>query len=396
MFFVVLIRFLTGYVTFYGREGFTERFINLCSRDGIPLWNLKSDSGGFCACTTIKGYKNIRSAARRSGVRLKIRTRNGLPFFLDRYKYRWGMVAGALFFVMMLSFLSTRIWYVEVSGNERFSSASIIEVFDSMGVSIGKRKKDIDTSQIQLKAYTDLPDFSWIAINLDGSTARIEVREKVPVPEIADDKTPCNIKAAQGGQILSIKVYEGKGEVKQGDAVAKGDLLINGITENEDGTPVFHHAKGEVIAKTVREIEVIIPNKIKCRKYTGYKSTGYTVLFFGFEIPIKKAEYPQGEYEEEIKKTYAYAGKTKLPLGIIRNTVTVTSEAEEAITAAEAGNLAAMEFQNQYEELKSKAKILSENIESGEYNSGWRIKGTFICEENIAVEEKFEISQESE
>lgn len=396
MFFVVLIRFLTGYVTFFGREGFTERFINLCSRDGIPLWNLKSDSEGFCACTTIKGYKNIRSAARRSGVRLKISKRNGMPFFIDRYKYRWGMVVGAVFFVMMLSFLSTRIWYVEVSGNERFSSDSIIEVFDSMGVSIGKRKEDIDTSGIQLKAYTELPDFSWVAVNLDGSTAEIEVREKVPVPEIADDTTPCNIKASHSGQILSIKVYEGKGEVKAGSAVAKGDLLINGITENEDGTPVFHHAKGEVIAKTEREIEVIIPNKIKCRKYTGYESTGYTLLFFGFEIPVKKAKYPQGEYDEEIKKTYAYAGETKLPLGIIKTTVTVTQEAEEEITAVEAGNYAAMEFKNQYEELKGKVKILSEDIQSGEYNSGWRIKGTFTCEENISVEEKIEISQESE
>lgn len=396
MFFVVLIRFLTGYVTFCGRAGFTERFINLCSRDGIPLWNLKSDSGGFSACTTVKGYKNIRSAARRSGVRLKIKTRNGLPFFLDRYKYRWGMVVGAVFFVMMLSFLSTRIWYVEVSGNERFSSDSIIEVFDSMGVTIGKRKKDIDTSQIQLKAYTELPDFSWVAINLDGSTAKIEVREKVPVPEIADDKTPCNIRASQGGQIISIKVYEGKGEVKQGYAVAKGDLLINGITENEDGTAVFHHAKGEVIARTVREIEVIVPDKIKCRKYTGYKSAGYTVFFFGFEIPVKKAEYPQGDYDEEIKKTYAYAGKTKLPLGIIRNTVTVTKEVEEKITAEEAGNLAALEFEKQYMKLKEDAKVLSEKIESGKYNSGWRIKGTFVCEENIAEEEKIDISPENE
>lgn len=395
MFFVVLIRFLTGYVTFRGRAGFTERFINLCSREGIPLWNLKSDSDGFFACTTIKGYKNIRSVARRSGVRLKIKTRNGMPFVFEKYKYRWGMVIGAVFFVMMLSFLSTRIWYVEVSGNERFSSDSIIEVFDSMGVTIGKRKKDIDTSQIQLKAYTELPDFSWVAINLDGSTAKIEVREKVPVPEIADDQTSCNIRASQGGQILSIKVYEGKGEVKQGDAVAKGDLLINGITENEDGTPVFHHAKGEVIAKTVREIEVLIPNKIKCRKYTGYKSTGYTVFFFGFEIPVKKAEYPQGDYDEEIKKTYAYAGKTKLPLGIIRNTVTVTKETEEQITVSEAGNLAAMEFDKQYKKLKEEAKVLSENIESSEYNSGWRIKGTFVCEENIAIEEKIEISQDN-
>lgn len=76
------------------------------------------------------------------------------------------MAVGAVFFVMMLSFLSTRIWYVEVSGNERFSSDSIIEVFDSMGVSIGKRKEDIDTSAIQLKAYTELPDFHGLLLIL--------------------------------------------------------------------------------------------------------------------------------------------------------------------------------------------------------------------------------------
>lgn len=393
MFFVVLIRFITGYVAFSGREGFTERFINLCSRDGIPLWDLKGDHRGFTACTTIRGYKNIRSAARRSGVRLRITGKKGMPFFVSRYKYRWGMAVGAVFFFMMLSFLSTRIWYVEVVGNERFSSDSIIEVFDGMGVKVGKRKDDIDTAAIKLRAYSELPDFSWVAVNLDGSTARIEVREKVPVPEIADDVTPCNIKAAYGGQIISIKVYEGKGEVKAGDAVAKGELLINGITENGDGTSVFHHAKGEVIAKTVREIEVTVPGTIKGKKYTGYKSNGYTVFFFGFEIPLKKAEYPQGDYEEEIKETYAYAGKTKLPLGIIKTTVTVTEETEKKITAAEAGNYAAMEFENKYGELKKQVEILSESVESGEYEDGWRIRGTFVCQEEISLEEKIEISQ---
>lgn len=394
MFFISILRFIFGYVVFFGKEGFTERFINLCSKEDIPLWNLKTKDSGFYASTTIKGYRQIKKAAKPSGVKVKIRERHGLPFLISRYKYRWGICLGALFFVFMLSFLSTRVWYIEVEGNERYSSSSIIQAFEDMGVTVGKRKKDIDSTGIQVLAHSKLPDFSWVAVNLKGSTATIEVREKIKAPEVSDETTPCNIRASRGGQLLDLKVYEGKGAAKVGSAVAKGDLLIGGITENEDGTAVFRHAKGEAVAKTERIIEVSFPEKISCKKYTGFYSKGYEIFFFGFKIPLKKARYPEGEFLENRKKSFLYAGETRLPLGIIKNEVSGIAKAQEKIGKSQAGAFAAAEFTRQYEGLKDEAEILEKNITSEETEMGLKIKGVFLCKENIGEEDKIDVSAE--
>ena len=69
MFFIKLIRFLCGYVRFRAKGGFPERFINLCSKENIPLWDISGSKGEMYAKTTIRGYHRIRACARKSGMR---------------------------------------------------------------------------------------------------------------------------------------------------------------------------------------------------------------------------------------------------------------------------------------------------------------------------------------
>ncbi|MBQ9553290.1 MAG: sporulation protein YqfD, partial [Clostridia bacterium] len=72
MIFVRFLRLLAGWVSFRVSGGFPERFINLCSRENIPLWNLKNEGGALSAATTIAGYRHLRSCAVRSGMRSRV------------------------------------------------------------------------------------------------------------------------------------------------------------------------------------------------------------------------------------------------------------------------------------------------------------------------------------
>ena len=86
MLFVHLIRFLCGYVRFRATGGFPERFINLCSRENIPLWDISGGKEVLYAKTTIRGYHRLRSCARKSGMRPRVSERYGLPFLLHRHR----------------------------------------------------------------------------------------------------------------------------------------------------------------------------------------------------------------------------------------------------------------------------------------------------------------------
>ena len=91
MLIVKFLRSLFGYVLFTGHGGFPERFLNLCVKYHIPLWDLQSHGESFSGKTSARAYKRIRPVAYRSGVRVRIAEKHGLPFFSARNKKRVGL-----------------------------------------------------------------------------------------------------------------------------------------------------------------------------------------------------------------------------------------------------------------------------------------------------------------
>ena len=139
MFILKFVRFVLGYVLFTATGGFPERFINLCTQHNIPLWDLKHLGDTVEGKTTVSGYKRIRPAARRSGVRVRISKKCGLPFLRERNKKHAGLLVGVALAALLLCILSTRIWTVRVEGNVQIHDEQILRAAKSLGVEGGAR-----------------------------------------------------------------------------------------------------------------------------------------------------------------------------------------------------------------------------------------------------------------
>lgn len=151
--------------------------------------------------------------------------------------------------------------------------------------------------EVQRTAARRLNDLAWLALNIKGSAAVIEVRERIPAPQVENDTTPRNILASQDGTILSLKVYEGEAAVKKGEAVLKGDLLISSVVTNKDLSVSFKHARGVAIAQTRHTVSHTFPFRQKARQYTGVESERYRLSFFGLRIPFGFDRQPEGGRE---------------------------------------------------------------------------------------------------
>ncbi|MBQ5823718.1 MAG: sporulation protein YqfD [Clostridia bacterium] len=78
--FTFIYRLLCGYVSFTAQGGFTERFLNLCGRNRIYLWNLRLNKNNITACTSAKHYKkntNLRLTLRHEKLN-QIKTRSAV------------------------------------------------------------------------------------------------------------------------------------------------------------------------------------------------------------------------------------------------------------------------------------------------------------------------------
>lgn len=354
-----------GYVSFTATGGFTERFVNLCTFKKIPLWNMKKQGDVFYAETTVDGYKNIRQSAYRSGVKMKLEGKHGLPFFMNSNRRRRGILIGLAVSAVIVFFLSTMIWSISVEGNKDLSEAEVLSVFEQLGVKKGVFRKSIRASEVADEAEKLLPELLWASVNIKGSRVEIVVCERTDAPEFPDNETPCNIVASEDGVIVAIQANIGVEAVKAGDAVVKGDLLISGVTQNLDLTENLKSARGNVTASVKRSIAADCADKTFLTQ--SAEKSRYTLYILGIKIPLGLRVGEENYHRDE---SYLTNGKITLPVGIITEHSFLT-ENETVLPEQYRQLYNADMFSKSYYEIYTQSKIISEIFsvsESGFYS----------------------------
>ena len=280
-------RFLCGYVCFRATDGFAERFLNLCSRNGIFLWNLRRDANGIQAATSIRHYKKIRTSATRSGMRLKVESKQGLPFIISKHKKRIGLLYGAVIAAAFLSVMSTMIWSINISGNNVVTDEQILRALEEAGIRHGTFRKDVDAATVRFDVMSKIPELSYLTVNVLGSCLEIEVAEQTDEPHVADKSLPCDVASTTDGQIAALEVYHGTALHKQGEAVRAGEILAAGFIELTDGSVRLCHAEAYALIRTDITVECTTQRSIETLHKEKEKSY-FTLHIMGLDIPLHK------------------------------------------------------------------------------------------------------------
>lgn len=387
MFLIILMRWLFGWVSFEAEGGFPERLLNLAAREGLRLWGVRRQGNKMIACCPVRRYKGLRLPARRTGMRIHVIKKCGIPFLIRRYRLRSGAAVGfALFFVVLFLF-SQRIWIVEVRGNKKTDTGEILRVMRQFGVSEGADLSGLDINTLQLEALKQLPGLAWCAVNIRGSVAYIEVTERVPAPEFSGANIPSNIKAARDGRIESIEVYTGQAMVQKGDAVAKGMLLVSGVVESKVG-PILRRSQARILARTNRTLEVKVPFKEVLTVPCGRVLTRPSVHIFTLNIPL----YTSGEIEQEntltISRRMINVNGVELPLGIIVRRYELLKSVEITRTEKQAEQLARQRLEDKKSGTFNNVQIISSQENRAPDKNYYILKGDYVCIEDICMEEQ--------
>ena len=90
MFIKIIFSYLQGFLRITIEGYYIERFINICKNKKIAIWNLKRNSNITLSLNVrIKEFKQICKIAKKTGCKLKIKNKKGLPFLLHKYKRRF-------------------------------------------------------------------------------------------------------------------------------------------------------------------------------------------------------------------------------------------------------------------------------------------------------------------
>lgn len=390
MFLIRLIRYFRGYIIFTCQGGFPERFINLCSLNGINLWDVKSSNGTLSAKTTIKCYKNIRPCVRKSGMKIKINNKKGFPFFIKPYTKRKGLAVGMIISAVLLAMLSSCIWTVDVTGNENFTKEQILTIAENYGIYPGAFRKNIDAKEIKTAIKSDIYGISWFSVNINGGNVSLEVTESTGSNEIIDFSDPCNIVSGIDGELLKLEAHYGAPAVKPGNAVTKGDLLISGVIEKDDGSSSFVHARGTAIIRTNKNISVSIPYNTDIGKINNIKKI-YTISIFGINIPagIIKPSDIQINRQKMLKFR-----DTTLPVGIIKSDCISLSQATSVFSKNQASLLAYYSVFSEEMNIMQNAETEKKTVNINNDNNAVFVSIDYINHESTGIENYLKIINE--
>ncbi|MDR0883406.1 MAG: sporulation protein YqfD [Oscillospiraceae bacterium] len=302
-----LLRWARGTVHFAVSGGFPERFLNLCRKKGIALWDTQLRGGVLYARVRASDYKTLRSPAKESGMRIRAFRQSGLPFLLLRQRKHAGILVGLAIFVLLIATLSSRVWILTVAGNDATESRIILETLAEQGVRLGARSKTLDIDRLREDTLLELPQLDWIALNRRGSRLEVLVREHAPDPRTPEPTAPADIVAAAEGQLLELRVWAGTPAVPNGSAVQAGDVLIKG--ETRDGAAV--RARGYVVAQTQRRLVTTPVQQLEGKRRHALKKQ-YALHIFGLRVPLYFRALPEGTESLQL----LYVNHTALPLGL--------------------------------------------------------------------------------
>ncbi len=376
------LRWLLGYVKFSAIGGFSERFLNLCKINNIGLWSVSNNGTEVSAIASRKDFNKLFVPAENSGMSIENIHEKGLPLFLEKHRSRVGVVVGVCATALFVFFMSGSIWSIEIIEKDGVKLESFTDELRNEGVKIGARKSNIDILQVQENLLNKYPELSWVSVNIFGSKAQIEYTPIKKNQPLDDAKTPTNIIASKEGKITLVEGYRGVSEVREGDSVAEGSLLISGIVTNENLTESFVHAQGKVFALTDNQMnfKVKTSNTLPLSKEAINE---YNLNLFGFNLPLgfKKTE----KYSTE-SKILLNGNGVVLPFGVIRNDSIVFWGQEVKLTDSQADLLllkTCIEHKrSEYEDAEFK-KISYKFYEKGNEK---RVQFNIKCVENIAME----------
>lgn len=293
-----MLKFVQGFlqVTLTGIS--PERFLNLCIRRNILIWNLcpNKEAGGFDFCISLKGFRTAQELLKKTHTSVKIRKKCGLPFFLHRYRARKLFAIGIILCILLLWHCSKFVWKIEVNGTEELSQDMVLTWLEQQNAGFGTKKIQIDCAAIESALRSDFDVVAWTSVKLEGTKLTVDIQESLPEDEVhtLPSEGAWDLVASEDALIASIYTRQGTPQVQKGTTVSKGAILISGRLDIMDDNGEVANSRyvvsdGDITGTVTRSFHSSLARDYQKKVYTGETDTSYTLVVGSARIPLGKS-----------------------------------------------------------------------------------------------------------
>lgn len=273
---VGVISWVKGFVRIHVSGLSVERFMNLCGHKNILLWDVVRKDTHWEMCISVKAFRALRPIVRKTGTKVVITERCGLPFFISKMNRKKMFLAGLLISVVFWYGSSNFVWKIEIEGNNKITREQLMDYLDENNLSIGTPKNKVDIEQLEKDIRMEFTDITWTSGRFEGTTFYLSVKENDGIMHVQSEQESggFDLISHVDGEVYYMIVRAGIPKVKQGDTVTKDMVLVEGKVPvyNDDGTIreyILKKADADIYVKhTISYEEGLSETYIK-KVYTG-------------------------------------------------------------------------------------------------------------------------------
>lgn len=296
-----------------------QKFINICLRRRLAVWNLTRVSDREFTLFLLAGdfKKNVRSAARKSHVKVEILQKKGVVYSLRRYSARKTLLILSVLLAALFYLMSSMVWNIRIEGADAASRLKTQLLMNEFGVKRGSFLSNINTKALAEQLLRDQKNLSWVGVRKYGMTLRVELETGTFYEEKKADNIPagepCNISVSKDCLLYKVTVEEGTQVISTGDTALAGQVVVSGEGK---------HAKADILGCVWYRAEVEVNTEVEMLRPTGKTQTLRSLLLFGLKIDAPTWRWLPWNWGREDFESYdsiyneKYAGKDgTIPLG---------------------------------------------------------------------------------
>ena len=279
---------VNGYVKIKIEGLSQEKFLNLAAENGIVLWDVRRQSYTLTSANmSVANFRKLRRLGKRAGCRVHLSEKKGVPFLLNRFRFRRVLLLGAVVCLAMLYAVSLFVWDIRIEGAQKVDPKSVRAVVKKRFPERSLRAR-LDMGAIENDVVRSDKRIAWAGARLEGTTLVVEIVEGVLPPQMVDKNSPASIVAAKDAIVEKLTALEGRMMAEEGQRVKAGDVLINGFYEGKESAPArFVHARGFATGRTWYTATAGIERKTSVTKRSGKVLKSGRIRVAGLDVGTK-------------------------------------------------------------------------------------------------------------
>ena len=233
-------------------------------------------------------------------------------------------------------------------------------------------------------------DISWVGIKICGTNAVIEVVEADEIPDVIDSNDYCNIVAKKDAMVVDASAQNGTLQVKEGDVVKKGTVLVAGWMEGKYTGTRYVHATGDVVGKVWYSANKRVYYHQSVEKRTGKLEKKHSLNINNFAINFYK-RLSKFEIYDTIgtEKKFKISSNFYLPIKFITKENYELIKEEKVYTKEEAKEIGVNELTNELnQQIQDEKSIINKYISTNENEDYIEVEVIYEVLESIGTEEK--------